>query len=49
LAAASELPEDLQDVADVIAVFVMPTAIAAASTAAFGKTWTPTSGWTQKS
>ena len=45
-ASASELPEDLQDVAEAIAVFVMPAAIAAASTAAFGKMWTPTSGWT---
>lgn len=45
----SNLPEDLQQVADAIAVFVMPTAIAAASGAAFGKTWTPISGWAQKS
>ena len=45
-ASASELPEDLQDVAEAIAVFVMPAAIAAASTAAFSKMWTPTSGWT---
>jgi DNA-binding ferritin-like protein (Dps family) len=45
----SNLPEDLQQVADAIAAFVMPTAIAAASGAAFGKTWTPTSGWAKKS
>ncbi len=47
-AAASDLPEDLQDVADAIAVFVMPAAIAAASSVAFGKAWVPTSGWAQK-
>lgn len=34
--------------ATAIAIFVMPTAIAAASGAVFGKTWVPTSGWTQK-
>lgn len=44
-ASASDPPEDLQDVADAIAVFVMPAAIAATSTAAFRKVWTPTSGW----
>jgi len=43
------LPEDLQEVADAIAMFVMPAAIAMASGAAFGKTWTPTSGWAQES
>lgn len=48
-ASASDLPEDLQDVADAIATFVMPAAIAAASTAVFGTTWTPTSGWAQDS
>ncbi|MDZ4655204.1 MAG: nucleotidyl transferase AbiEii/AbiGii toxin family protein [Coriobacteriia bacterium] len=48
-ASACDLPEDLQDVADAIAMFVMPAAIAAASGAAFGKTWTPTSGWAQES
>ena len=48
-ASASDLPEDLQDVADAIALFVMPAAIAAASTAAFGTTWTPSSGWVQES
>ncbi|MEL7667571.1 MAG: hypothetical protein AAGU73_05125 [Actinomycetota bacterium] len=34
-ASASDLPEDLQDVADAIASFVMPAAIAAASGAIF--------------
>jgi roadblock/LC7 domain-containing protein len=47
-ASASDLPEDLQEVADAIAAFVMPAAIAAASTAAFSKTWTPTTGWAQE-
>ena len=45
---ASDLPEDLQDVADAIATFVMPAAIAVASGGAFGKTWTPASGWAPK-
>jgi hypothetical protein len=45
----SDLPEDLQDVADAIAMFVMPAAVAAASGTAFGKTWTPTSGWAEES
>ena len=48
-AAASDLPEDLQDVADTIAVFVMPAVIAAASDAVFGRVWTPVSGWAQES
>ena len=48
-ASASDLPEDLQDVADAIALFVMPAAIVAASATAFGKTWAPTSGWVQES
>ncbi|MCL5887811.1 MAG: nucleotidyl transferase AbiEii/AbiGii toxin family protein [Actinobacteria bacterium] len=46
-AAADELPEDLQDVADAIAAFLMPASIAAASTGAFVKTWTPNMGWAQ--
>jgi len=44
-----DLPEDLQDVADAIAAFVMPASAAASSGVAFGKTWTPTSGWAQES
>lgn len=48
-ASASELPEDLQDVADAIAAFVMPAAIAAAGGVAFGKKWTPRSGWARES
>lgn len=47
-ASASGLPEDLQDVADAIASFVMPASIAAASTGAMANTWTPTTGWAQK-
>ena len=48
-AATGDLPEHLQEVADAIAMFVMPAAVAATSGAVFGKTWTPTSGWVQKS
>jgi predicted nucleotidyltransferase component of viral defense system len=48
-AATGDLPEHLQEVADVIAMFVMPSATAAASGAAFSKTWTPVSGWAQES
>jgi hypothetical protein len=48
-ASASELPEDLQDADDVIAPFVMPAAIAAASSAVFDQTWTPTGGWARGS
>lgn len=48
-ASKSDLPENLQDVADAVASFVMPAAIAAASGTAFDKTWTPTSGWARKS
>ena len=48
-APASGLPEDFQDVADAIVAFVMPAAAAAASAAAFGKTWVPGSGWVQGS
>ncbi len=48
-ASASDLPEDLQDVADAIAMFVMPAAIVAGSGTAFGKKWTPSSGWAQES
>lgn len=44
-----DLPEDFQEVADAIAAFLMPAAIAAARGAAFGKTWTPMSGWAQES
>lgn len=47
-ASVSGLPEDLQDVADAIAAFLMPAAIAAASGAAFDKVWMPPSGWTKK-
>ena len=47
-APVSDLPEDLQDAADAIAMSVMPAAIAAASTAAFCKKWTPNSGWARK-
>jgi len=46
---AGDLPEDLQEIADAIAAFVMPAAISAASSVAFDKTWTPTSGWAQGS
>lgn len=43
-------PEDLQDVADAIAAFVLPASIAAARPgAAFDKTWTPADGWTRRS
>ena len=48
-AATGDLPEHLQEVADVIAMFVMPAATAAASGAAFNKTWTAVSGWAQVS
>lgn len=48
-APANGLPEGFQDVADAIAAFVMPAAVAAASAAAFGKTWVPGSGWVQGS
>lgn len=48
-AAASDLPEDLQEVADAIAAFVMPASIAAARVALFDQTWTPTTGWAQRS
>jgi predicted nucleotidyltransferase component of viral defense system len=44
-AAAGDLPEDLQQVADAIAEFVMPAVIAAASGVACGETWAPGSGW----
>lgn len=44
-ASASDLPGDLQDVADAIAVFVMPAVIAATSAAGFSRVWEPTSGW----
>lgn len=43
-----DLPENLQDVADAIAAFVMPVAVAAAGGADFGKTWTPASGWVRE-
>lgn len=46
---ASDLPEDLQDVADAIASFVMPAAVAAAGGATYDKTWTPSSGWAGES
>jgi predicted nucleotidyltransferase component of viral defense system len=48
-AATGDLPEHLQEVADAIAMFVMPAAVAATTGAAFGKTWTPTPGWAHKS
>jgi len=48
-APASGLPEDFQEVADAIAAFVMPAAIAAGIAANFGKTWAPISGWAQQS
>ncbi|MGB4592588.1 MAG: nucleotidyl transferase AbiEii/AbiGii toxin family protein [Coriobacteriia bacterium] len=48
-ASAGNLPEDLQDVADAIAAFVMPASVAAASSADFGKMWPPISGWAQQS
>jgi hypothetical protein len=48
-AATSDLPEHLQELADVIAMLVMPAVTAAASGTAFAKTWTPVSGWVQGS
>jgi predicted nucleotidyltransferase component of viral defense system len=48
-ASTSDLPEDLQAVADAIALFVMPAASAAASGDAFRTTWAPTSGWERES
>jgi predicted nucleotidyltransferase component of viral defense system len=48
-AATVDLPEHLQEVADAIAMFVMPAAVAATTGAVFGKTWMPTSGWARKS
>jgi len=49
-ALANGLPEDLQDVADAIAAFVLPASITAArSGAAFDKRWTPTAGWVRNS
>lgn len=43
--AVTDLPDDLHEVADAIAAFVMPASVAAASGVAFRETWTPTSGW----
>ncbi len=42
---ASDLPEDLQDVAYAIAALVLPASIAARAGDAFDQTWTPTAGW----
>lgn len=48
-ASKSDLPANLQEVADAIASFVMPAAAAAAGGAAHDKTWTPSSGWAGES
>ncbi len=45
---ASDLPEDLQDVADAIAAFVMPAVIAAAHDFDFDQAWTLATGWTRR-
>ncbi|MDY0341193.1 MAG: nucleotidyl transferase AbiEii/AbiGii toxin family protein [Coriobacteriia bacterium] len=44
-----DLPEDLQEVADAVAAFVMPAAVAAAGGAAFDEKWTPIAGWARES
>ena len=45
---ASDLPEDLQVVADAIAAFVLPASSAARAGEAFDRTWTPTAGWVRR-
>ena len=44
-ASTSGLPEDLQDVADAIAAFLLPASNAARAGVAFDHTWTPGAGW----
>ena len=46
-AVPGDLPEDLQEVADGIAVFVMPAAIAARAGDGFDKTWAPAVSWSR--
>ncbi|MCL4079452.1 hypothetical protein MX659_07630 [Coriobacteriia bacterium Es71-Z0120] len=48
-ASTSDLPEDLQQVADAIAASAMPASIAVAGGSAFGETWMPIPGWAQES
>ena len=45
---ASDLPEDLQVVADAIVAFVLPASSAARAGEAFDRTWTPTAGWVRR-